>query len=193
MVLSVVGLIGSPRKRMNTDTLVTQALEGAQSVGAKTEKIYLGDLDIMPCRACAKHPAPEYCFFHDGMDKVYPALVNADALVVGAPAYFGTFSAQLKLVIDRSNCLGEMVTLSDGKLTFKSRLEKKKKGIFIWVANISKNPEPALVSINIWSKYFANIELLETMVVTRSDRDGGARNRDEYLEKAFALGVLLGQ
>lgn len=193
MTLKVVGIVGSPRKGMNTDTLVTKVLEGANSVNSEIEKIYLNDLKIMPCQACTKYPAPDYCFFHDGMDMIYEALVNADSLVIGAPAYFGSFSAQLKLLIDRSNCLAVMKTLSDGKLIFKSRLEKRKKGVFIWVANISKNPEHALVSIRIWSKYFANIELLETLVVTSSDLGEPAKERKELLEKAFKLGALLGQ
>jgi len=193
MVLKVVGIVSSPRKEMNTDTLVTKALEGAQSIGAEIEKIYLNDLEIRPCQACNRFPAPDYCFYRDGMEKIYNVLVTADALVIGAPAYFGSFSAQLKLLIDRSNCLAEMVTLPDGKLIFKSRLEKRKKGIFIWVANLSKNPEPALVSIRIWCKYFANVELVDTLVITDSDRGEGARKREELLHKAFKLGVSLGQ
>jgi len=75
------------------------------------------------------------------MDKIYDALETADALVIGAPAYFGSYSAQLKLLIDRSNCLADMITLPNGK-----------------------NPEHALVSIRIWCKYFANIELVDTLV-----------------------------
>ena len=193
MVLKVVGIVSSPRKKMNTDTFVTKALEGAQSVGAETEKIYLNDLEIKPCQACDRFPAPDYCFYKDGMEKIYDALATADALVIGAPAYFGLFSAQLKLLIDRSNCLAEMVTLPDGKLIFKSRLEKRKKGIFIWVANISKNPEHALVSIGIWCKYFANVELVDTLVIMNSDRGEGARKREELLLKVFELGISLGQ
>ncbi len=193
MTVKVVGIIGSPRKGMNTDTLVSRTLEGAKSSGADTEKIYLNDLKILPCQACARFPAPDYCFFHDGMDKIYQVLLNADALVIGAPAYFGSMSAQLKLLIDRSNCLAEMTTLPDGKVRFISRLEKRKKGIFIWVANLSKNPEPALVSIRLWSKYFANVELLDTLLATESDLGDGARNKKEYLEQAFNLGVLLVQ
>jgi len=176
---------------MNTDTLVTKALEGTQSIGAEIEKIYLNDLDIMPCQACKKFPAPAYCFYHDGMDKIYHVLENFDALVIGAPAYFASFSAQLKLVIDRSNCLAKMIQLPDGKLAFKSRLEKRKKGLFIWVANISKNPEHALASIRIWCKYFANIELIDTLIVTESDLGEGAKNRVDLLAKAFNLGVSL--
>ncbi len=193
MVLKVVGIVSSPRKEMNTDTLVTKVLEGTQSIGANTEKIYLNDLEIKPCQACNRFPAPDYCFYRDGMEKIYDVLETADALVIGTPAYFGSFSAQLKLLIDRSNCLAERVTLPDGKLIFKSRLEKRKKGIFIWVANISKNPEPALVSIRIWCKYFANVELVDTLVITDSDRGEGARKREELLHKAFELGVSLGQ
>lgn len=193
MTVKVVGIIGSPRKGMNTDTLVSRTLEGAKSSGADTEKIYLNDLKILPCQACARFPAPDYCFFHDGMDKIYQVLLNADALVIGAPAYFGSMSAQLKLLIDRSNCLAEMIALPDGKVRFISRLEKRKKGIFIWVANLSKNPEPALVSIRLWSKYFANVELLDTLLATESDLGDGARNKKEYLEQAFNLGVLLVQ
>jgi len=193
MALKVVGIVSSPRKKMNTDTFVTKALEGAQSIGAEIEKIYLNDLEIKPCQACDRFPAPDYCFYRDGMEKIYDVLATADALVIGAPAYFGYFSAQLKLLIDRSNCLAEMITLPDGKLIFKSRLEKKKKGIFIWVANISKNPEPALVSLKIWCKFFANVELLDTLVITDSDRGEGAGKKEELLHKAFELGVLLGR
>lgn len=192
MILKVVGIVSSPRKEMNTDTFVTKALEGARSIGAETEKIYLNDLEIKPCQACDRFPAPDYCFYRDGMEKIYDVLVTADALVIGAPAYFGSFSAQLKLLIDRSTCLAKMITLPDGKLIFKSRLEKRKKGIFIWVANLSKNPEHALASIRIWCKYFANIELVDTLVITNSDRGEGARKREELLQKAFELGVSLG-
>jgi len=193
MVLKVVGMVSSPRKKMNTDTFVTKVLEGAQSIGAETEKIYLNDLEIMPCQACSRFPAPDYCFYRDGMEKIYDVLVNADALIIGTPAYFDSFSAQLKLLIDRSNCLAEMSTLPDGKLIFKSRLEKRKKCIFIWVANISKNPEHALASLRIWCKYFANVELVDTLVITDSDRGEGARKREELLQKAFELGQSLRQ
>ena len=193
MSIKVVGIIGSPRKGMNTDTLVSKALEGAKSVGAEIEKIYLNDLKMIPCQSCAKFPAPDYCFFHDGMDKIYQVLESSDALVIGTPAYFGTLSAQLKIVIDRSNCLAEMITLPNGRLKFKSRLEKRKKGIFIWVANLSTNPEHAFVSIRLWSKYFANVELLDTLVVTESDVGKGAKNNKECLKQAYNLGLLAGQ
>jgi len=67
--LKVVGIIASPRKDMNTDTLVAKVLEGAKSTRAETEKIYLDDLQIKPCQACDNYPAPRYCWLQDDMEK----------------------------------------------------------------------------------------------------------------------------
>ena len=187
-----MGIVGSPRKGMNTDTLVTQVLEGALSRGAQTEKIYLNDLEIKPCQACDKSPAPEYCFYKDGMEIIYEALETVDALVIGTPAYYDSVSSQLKLLIDRFNCVSEMIVLPGRKLMFKSRVSKKKKGVFIWVADSSRNPEHALAMIKLWCQD-ANIELVETMIVTDSDRGKGARNREDLLRQAFELGTSLVQ
>lgn len=187
--LCVVGFVASPRKGMNTDTLVGRVLEGAKSVGADTEKIYLNDLEIKPCQACAEYPA-KFCWFEDGMAKIYNVIEKADVLVIGTPAYYDSISAQLKLVIDRSNCLTEMITLADGKVTFKSRVRKRKKGIFVWVADFSRNPEHALATIRLWCKD-ANVELVDVLTVTDSDRGEGARNQKALLKKAYEIGASL--
>lgn len=174
---------------MNTDTLVERVLEGAKSVGAETEKIYLNDLEVKPCQACAEYPAPKFCWYDDGMAKIYDAIENADVLVVGTPAYYDSISAQLKLVIDRSNCLTEIISLADGNVTFKSRV-KKKKGIFIWVADFSQNSQCALGTIRLWFKD-ANVELVDVLTVTDSDRGEGARNQKALLTRAFEIGASL--
>jgi hypothetical protein len=188
--LHVVGMVASPRKGMNTDTLVEKVLEGAKSVGAYTENIYLNDLEIKPCQACAEYPAPEFCWYEDGMARIYNAIENVDVLVIGTPVYYDCVSAQLKLVFDRSNCLTEMVKLSNGKVAFKSRIKKRKKGIFIWVADFSRNPEYALATIRLWCKD-ANVELVDVLTVADSDRGEGARKRKALLTKAYDIGVSL--
>lgn len=175
---------------MNTDTLGTKVLEGALSGGSETCKIHLNDPEKKPCRACDKSPAPEYCLYKDGMDTIYKTLETADFLVIGTPAYYGSISSQLKLLLDRYNCLSEMIRLPNNKFYFKSRVAKKKRGIFIWVADSSRNPEHALAMIKLWCQD-ANVELIETMIVTDSDREEGARNREDLLRKAFELGISL--
>ncbi|MCD5383326.1 flavodoxin family protein [candidate division WOR-3 bacterium] len=186
----MLGIVASPRKGMNTDTLVTKVLEGAGSIGAETQKIYLNDLEMKPCQACDKSPSPDFCFYKDGMDVIYKALETVDVVVIGTPAYYHTISAQLKLVIDRSNCLSEMVVSQEGKTVFKSKLKKSKKGIFIWVADFSKNPEHALAIMKIWCKNL-NIKLIETLNVTRSGRGEADRKQKELVQKAFALGISI--
>lgn len=189
-IVKVAGIVGSPRKGMNTDTLVTRVLEGAQSAGAETVKIYLNDLEIRPCQACDTPPTVGYCVYRDGMETIYGLLETADALVIGTPAYYDSISSQLKLIVDRSNCLSEMITLPDGKVIFKSRVRKKKMGVFIWVADLSRDPQHALATIKLWCKD-ANVDLIHTLIVTNSEQAEGARKRVDLLSKAFEFGLSL--
>jgi len=99
-------------------------------------------------------------------------------------------SAQLKLMIDRCNCLAEMLTGPDGRVTFRTRVRKRKRGLFIWVADFSRDPEPALTTIRLWCKD-ANVELVDTLIVTRADRGEGAKHREDLLQRAFELGAKL--
>ena len=52
--ITMVGIVGSPRKGKNTDVLVQKVLEGGRSEGPLTDKIYLDDLGVQPCQACRK-------------------------------------------------------------------------------------------------------------------------------------------
>ena len=60
---------------MNTDTLVERVLEGAKSVGADTEKIYLNDLDMKTCQACAEYPAPKFCWYEDHFEQMLKGII----------------------------------------------------------------------------------------------------------------------
>ena len=52
MGIKVLGIYGSPRKKGNTDQLLDKTLEGAESAGAETRKIYVRDLNISGCIEC---------------------------------------------------------------------------------------------------------------------------------------------
>jgi hypothetical protein len=69
-------------------------------------------------------------------------------------------------------------------------VKKRKRGIFIWVADFSRNPECALATIRLWCKD-ANVELADILTVTDSDRGEGARNQKALLTKAYAIGASL--
>ena len=103
--MKVLGISGSPIKNGNVNLLIQQVLKGTGSKGGKTEIIYLDKLNISPCKSCGKNPEPKFCFIKDDMEKVYTELKSSDVLVLGSPIYFDTVSAQMKLFLDRCNCL----------------------------------------------------------------------------------------
>jgi NAD(P)H-dependent FMN reductase len=110
----VPGIVGSPRKDGRTNTLIDAALEGAAANGARTQKVYLIDYDVKPLLDAKGRP---YL-------KVLSELCEeADALVVGAPVYYGDINGLTKdfmdsVRIDNSNgkpALGFAIAGGSGK------------------------------------------------------------------------------
>jgi multimeric flavodoxin WrbA len=100
MTKSILILKGSPRERGNSAVLADHAAEGAGAAGAQVESIYLHGLDIRPCDACDLCK-DGLCVIEDDMQPLYPKLAAADGILLVSPIYWFTFSAQLKLCIDR--------------------------------------------------------------------------------------------
>ncbi len=95
-------LKGSPRERGNSAALADQLAAGAVQAGVEVESIYLHTLDIRPCDGCdlCKEQGV-FCVIEDDMQALYPKLLGTDILVLASPIYWFTYSAQLKLCIDR--------------------------------------------------------------------------------------------
>jgi multimeric flavodoxin WrbA len=99
--MKVIGFTASPRKEGNTAWTVDKILEGAQEQGADTQSWYFSDLSIKPCQSCYYCKKADTCVINDDMQKLYRALKEADALVLGSPVYMGQMSAQAKIFTDR--------------------------------------------------------------------------------------------
>jgi multimeric flavodoxin WrbA len=99
--VKILGLVGSPRKGGNTDTLVERVLEGAKSNMAEVEKVFLGDLNIHPCQGAFSCEARKRCVLPDDMQPLYETLQKADGIVVGTPVYVGNASGPLVNFLDR--------------------------------------------------------------------------------------------
>jgi len=100
MTKNILILKGSPREKGNSAILADRAAAGAREAGAQVESIYLHGLDIRPCDACDLCTDGE-CIIEDDMPPLYLKLAAADAIILASPVYWFTFSAQLKLCIDR--------------------------------------------------------------------------------------------
>ena len=98
----VFGIYGSPRKRGNTDLMLDAFLDGSGSAGATLDRLYVRELDIHPCLGCGHCDKAGACVQQDAMVGVYPRLERADRIVVASPIYFYSVTAQLKMLIDRS-------------------------------------------------------------------------------------------
>lgn len=128
--MKVVGISGSPNQKGFTSLLLDKAMEGARSSGADTEKIILNELEFDPCQECGGCYDNGECVLKDDLRPVYKKILSADALVVASPVYFGTISAQLKMMIDRLECLW----VAKHILKKSPARRQSKKGIFICVS-----------------------------------------------------------
>lgn len=100
--MNLLALIGSPRKKGNTDLLIDEILKVCTAAGHDCSKIYLYDVDILlclDCRACKKGKLE--CTLKDGMESIYPEMVEADLLIFGTPVYWYGPTAKMKLLVDR--------------------------------------------------------------------------------------------
>jgi len=102
----VLGIVGSPRKNGRTNTLIDAALAGAASNEARTQKITLVDYDVRPFTGSGGSAEAH---------TVCPAELSelceeADAIVLGAPVYFGDINGLAKDFMDTVR-----ITNSNGK------------------------------------------------------------------------------
>lgn len=117
-MVTVLGIVSSPRKNGNTDVMVTEALKAASENGAETEKLYLSDFDLKPCDGCKTCYETGECHIPDDLMKLYNQVKTADGLVLGCPVYFHHVTAQMKLFIDRAGYLN----LARGRTDFKNKV-----------------------------------------------------------------------
>jgi multimeric flavodoxin WrbA/protein-tyrosine-phosphatase len=98
----VLGLQGSPRKKGNTNFLLSAFMEAAEKLGAQTRIIDVTRENIEPCREYIVCEKKGFCPIEDVMkDEIYSLLRQAEIVVLATPIFFYNMTAQLKAVVDR--------------------------------------------------------------------------------------------
>lgn len=102
--LSVLGIVGSPRKNGLTAQVVQKAIEGAAKAGIKTEIVYLADSHIQPCRDC--HPTltcweKGKCYHKDDFETISKKIDHASGLVFGSAVYYGDVTRTVDNLINK--------------------------------------------------------------------------------------------
>jgi multimeric flavodoxin WrbA len=98
----ILGISGSPRKAGNTEFLLGEALKVASERGYYTERLLCSQARVDFCTDCGDCSKSKPCPLEDDMREFYELLERADGIVVASPVYFGSVTAQLKAVFDRT-------------------------------------------------------------------------------------------
>ena len=184
--MKVLGIMGSPRIKGNSDILLDEALKGAQSKGPVVEKIVLDKLRITPCKELYTCLKDGQCPIKDDMTGIYPKILAADAIIIATPIFFYTVSAQLMAFISRCQALWSR------KYVLKNLDIPVKKGAFICVGatrGIRLFEGPKLTM-----KYFfqaINAEYKEELLIRGVDKKGEIKDHPDYLVNAYELGKKL--
>lgn len=114
--MKVLGISGSPRKDGNTEMLIMEALEGAKAKGAEVEMVALSGKDIKGCQAHPSCGQGGKCLIDDDMQPIYAKMMEADAIIIGTPIYFGGMTGQTKSFLDRTYLMSKMGRKLEGKV-----------------------------------------------------------------------------
>lgn len=101
--MKILVLNGSPRPKGNTAAMITAYKAGAERVGHTVTVFDVCRMNIKGCLACEYCHTRKFrtCIQQDDMQKIYPALDEADMIVLASPIYYHGFSGQLQCVINR--------------------------------------------------------------------------------------------
>ena len=127
--MKVVTILGSPRKKGNSNTIAMAFNETAHSLGAEVQTFFLNKMNYKGCQGCgACKLKAERCVVKDDLSQVLDAIYEADIVVVASPVYFYDVSGQLKNFVDRTFSFfhPDFMDRPDP-----SRLPSRKKGLLI--------------------------------------------------------------
>ncbi len=104
--MNVIAVNGSPRKDWSTGTLLKNALEGAESVGAQTRLVHLYDLTYQGCTSCFSckrkgNTCGSLCAMRDDLREVLERVLESDVLLLGSPIYFGDVTGEMRSFQER--------------------------------------------------------------------------------------------
>jgi len=114
MKIKIIGLVGSPRKNGNTNILVEACLEAARELkDVETECIQMAYYKYRggctSCHKCFRQPGQLCHAYGDDHNKILEKVLTGDGFIFGSPVYVAGVTAQMKMFIDRLECVNRVV------------------------------------------------------------------------------------
>lgn len=101
----IVAVNCGPRKGWNTDSLISEAIRGAESMGANVIRFDLYKLEkysgCVSCFGCKKEKYKGRCIQRDGLTPVLDTIRHADALIIASPNYLSELTAAFRAMYER--------------------------------------------------------------------------------------------
>ena len=120
--MKIIVLNGSPRPSGNTKAMISAFTEGAERAGHEVTVFDICRMNIKGCLACeyCHTKAFRQCVQKDDMQKIYPALDEAEMIVLASPIYYHGLSGQLQCAINRIYAQGYPKKLKKAMLLLSS-------------------------------------------------------------------------
>jgi multimeric flavodoxin WrbA len=188
--MRAIAIVAGPRKGQVTDKLTDSALNGLSDRGAETEKIYLIDLVIKPCKGCLACQRTGKCAIEDDFNALADKVREADAIVFSSPTYFSNVTSCAKRFFDRGY---SMFKENPFGLTYHY---KKPRNVILITSCSAPFPFSYLLGISTGSvramKAFFNYMRvkMKTLIVTGA-KDFDTKTHNRSLRKAYDLGKTI--
>ncbi len=115
--MKAIGIVGSPRKNGNTEAMTAYCLKAIAEEGSETELIRLAGADIHTCKSCGycrEHTGE--CAVKDDFQSINAKMLEADIILVASPVYFGSATALVKSLLERTGAVGYLTRPFAGKV-----------------------------------------------------------------------------
>jgi len=130
MEMRVTTLLGSPRERGNTATVLGLFEELMAQQGHEVDRIHIVDYEVngcLGCQACQKAGQELACRQQDDAVGIFKRMIASDVVVYATPLYTYGFTAQMKALIDREYCL----VTGSGSPGYRSQLKGKRSALLV--------------------------------------------------------------
>ena len=100
--MKILIINGSPRKKGLISQMLDIMRQEAEQRGDEVQVVYTNDLTVKPCPGCMVCRTKLKCSMaEDDSQRVLRMMRDSDAVIMGAPCYWGNIPGQMKLLFDR--------------------------------------------------------------------------------------------
>jgi multimeric flavodoxin WrbA len=136
--MKIASILGSPRKKGNTNRVLQWIEDALQAQGHEVNRINTSDHKVRGCKGCftcKKFTDKPGCPQKDDAVEIINRLIASDIILYGSPIYFWGPTSQMKTLIDRHCCLVK----GFGTPQWKSFLEGKGLGLVVTCEDAAEN------------------------------------------------------